>query len=93
MTKPEKTPAEKVAAYDAMMSGASRGGQVKGPCKARPRSQCQRAARIRWGRKLAARTAAAVERARARAMKRANHLWDRADKRAAKRAAVEGVAQ
>ena len=42
------------------------------------------AARARYAKKLAARTAARVEAERRKATKRAKHNWDRADKRAAK---------
>ena len=80
----EKTPAEKLAAYAAMLSGASRGGQATGACKARTRKQAQAAAHARWGKSLAARTAARVEDARRKAIKRARHNWYRADKRAKK---------
>ena len=84
MTKTEKTPAEKLAAYAAMLSGASRGGQATGACKARTRKQAQAAARARWGKSLKARTAARVEAERRKAKQRAAHNQNRADKRAAK---------
>jgi hypothetical protein len=87
MTKTEKTPAEKLAAYAAMLSGASRGGQATGQCKARTRKQAQAAALVRWAkyqRGPAARTAARVEAERRKAKQRAAHNQNRADKRAAK---------
>jgi len=84
MTKPKKTPAEKLAAYAAMIAGASKGGSVTGPCKARDSQQMRAAAHKRWAAVLAKRTAAAVKAARSKALKLANKNWDRADKLAKK---------
>ena len=48
------------------------------------REEARAAVRARWGKSLKARTAARVEAERRKAMRRAKHNWDRADKRAAK---------
>ena len=79
----EKTPAEKLSAYAAMIAGASRGGSVTGPCKARDSKAMRAAAHKRWAAVLAKRTAAAVEQARRVAIKRTVKLAIRAHKRKA----------
>jgi hypothetical protein len=89
MTKPKKTPAEKLAAYAAMIAGASKGGSVTGPCKARDGKAMRAAALRRWAkyqRGPAKRTAAAVEQARRVAIKRTVKLAIRAHKRKAVKA-------
>ena len=82
-TKPKKSPAEKLAAYAAMIAGASKGGSVGGPCKARDSKAMRAAAHKRWAAVLAKRTAAAVEQARRVECKRAVKLAIRAHKRKA----------
>jgi hypothetical protein len=61
-----------------------KGGAATGECKARTRIQAQAAASARWEKAFKARAAAAVEKARRKAMQSAKKNLDRADKLAKK---------